>query len=79
MTAEYILEHCGGLKLPKTLSSYIDASAMNKKYHTINMAPRRLSSFHPFKCTDISKNTTVDNNEIVEYVSPASKWQNTTN
>lgn len=66
----HLLGHCGGLKLPNTLSSYIDASAMNKKYQTIRMAPRRLSSFHPFKWTDMSKNTTVDSNEIVEYVSP---------
>lgn len=43
---------------------------MNKKYQTIKMTPRRRSSFHPFKCTDISKNTTVDNNDNVEYVKP---------
>lgn len=62
----YSLGHCGGLKLPNTFSSYIDASAINKKYQTIKIMPRRRSSFHPFKCTDINKNTTVDNSDRVE-------------
>lgn len=70
---EFLLGHCGGLKLPNTFSSYIDANAMNKKYQTIKMMPRRRSSFHPFKCTDNSKNTTVDNNDNVEYVNPMNK------
>lgn len=63
---KHLLGHCGGLKLPNTLSSYIDANAMNRKYQTIKMAPRRLSSFQPFKCTDASKNTTVDKSDSVE-------------
>lgn len=65
-----LLAHCGGLKLPNTLSSYIDANAMNRKYQTINIIPRRLSNFQPFKCTDIRRNTTVDSSDIVEYVNP---------
>lgn len=66
----YLLGHWGGLNLPNTFISYIDASAMNKKYQTIKMIPRRLSSFHPFKWTDSSKNTTVDKSDTVEYVNP---------
>lgn len=72
-TFVHLLGHCAGLKLPNTFSSYIDASAMNKKYQTIRMTPRRLSSFHPFKCTDNSKNTTVDSSDNVEYVKPRFK------
>lgn len=34
------------------------------------MIPSRLSNFHPFKCTDKSKNITVDSKDNVEYVKP---------
>lgn len=48
----------------------MDARAMNRKYQTIKITPRRLSNFQPFKWTDIKRNTTVDSNDIVEYVKP---------
>lgn len=65
-----LLGHCGGLKFPNTLSSYIKANAMNKKYQIMSMMPRRLSNFQPFKWTDNNKNTTVDSRLSVEYVKP---------
>lgn len=65
-----MLGHSGGFSWPNTFSSYNEAKVMNSRYHTISMTPSRLSSFHPFKCTDANKNTTVESRDSVEYVRP---------
>jgi len=39
---------------------------MKNKYQTIRIMPRRLSSFHPFKCVDRIKKTTVEKSDSVE-------------
>lgn len=46
------------------------ANVMKIKYHIIRMMPYFLSNFQPFKWVATTKNTTVDNRDTVEYVSP---------
>lgn len=39
---------------------------MKKRYHSIRMMPKRLSSFQPFKWVESIKKTTVEKSDSVE-------------
>jgi hypothetical protein len=63
----------GGLALPNTLSSYIEAKIINIKYQISRTIPNFRSNFHPLKWAARIKKTTVENRLMVEYTRPAKK------